>query len=154
MTRPDYSRAITVSADPAACFVAIARQMDQWWTRHTSGNLAAPGARLRVDFPPAFGFWRFEATSVTKDARIEAICTDASHTPPGQPASIEREWVGTRVIWEIVAKDTGTEITLTHHGLTPQLGCFGICIDGWDRFFAGSLKAYLDTGTGTPFSAG
>lgn len=154
MKADDYTRTIEVPATPAQCHEAIAHRMDQWWTTATTGNLAATGNILRVDFPPQFGFWEFRTERIVPNARIEMVCTDARHSVPGQPAEIEREWVGTRIVWEIAPRGSGTEITLTHHGLTPRLVCHGICLDGWDHFFAGSLKAYLETGTGHPHRSG
>ncbi len=150
MTDVDYARTITTSASPEEAYEAIARRMSEWWTAHVTGDLTKTGGKLRVDFLPNFGFWTFRADVLNAPNRIEMVCTDASHTPPGESANIEKEWLGTRIIWKIDALGDGSRITLTHHGLTPRLGCYGICLDGWDHFFGSSLKALLDTGHGTP----
>jgi hypothetical protein len=38
-----------------------------------------------------------------------------------------------------------------HEGLSPQLEFCDICRAGWDQYLP-SLRDYLETGTGTPFS--
>ena len=43
----------------------------------------------------------------------------------------------------------GTELRFRHHGLTPQLECFEMCLAGWTHYLA-SLVDYVDRGTGTP----
>ena len=60
------------------------------------------------------------------------------------------EWKGTIIKWEIVADETGSNVTFTHQGLVPALECYDICEAGWD-YFLGSLKNYLETGKGNPY---
>jgi hypothetical protein len=126
--------------------------MDQWWTKTTEGQLESIGDRVKVIFPPHFGFWTFEAVTIEHPSLITMCCADARHSVEGQPETIEQEWMGTLIHWRFDATDTGTRISMTHDGLTPQLACWDICQDGWNHFFKGSLKTFLDGGEPSPHS--
>ncbi len=82
------------------------------------------------------------------------VCVDALHRPESMPKATEKEWLDTKIAWNIVEKDGQSEIQFEHRGLTPALHCYDVCSRGWDYFFVDSLKAYLDTGVGTPHMAG
>lgn len=149
----NYAASIEVAASPARSFEAVATQMDQWWTKTTEGKLQRVGDRVKVIFPPHFGFWTFEAVTIEHPRLITMRCVDARHSVEGQPETIEQEWVGTLIHWRFTETDGGTEISMIHDGLTPQLACWDICQDGWNQFFKGSLKAFLDGGEPSPHSA-
>jgi len=62
----------------------------------------------------------------------------------------ETEWVGTKVIFEIVEKDGKTQLRFTHYGLTPQYECYDICNEGWTNYIRNSLYKLITTGKGEP----
>ncbi|WP_421858043.1 SRPBCC family protein [Oricola sp.] len=139
-----YQESIQVSASREASFQAIATGMDRWWTQTTEGGLGKVGDRVTARFPPDYGHWTFEATVFDEVSRIEMVCVDAHHKVDGQPKEIDKEWLGTKIIWHFESIGDKTGITMTHDGLTPTLNCWDICLDGWNHFFRSSLKAYLD----------
>ena len=60
------------------------------------------------------------------------------------------DWVGTTVRFEIGPTETsGTLVRFEHVGLTPQLECFDMCIQGWGQYLP-SLVGYVDRGQGNP----
>ena len=155
MVKPtkNYDESIYVSAPQQACFQALATQMDKWWTLSTEGSLVKVGDKVTARFPPDYGFWTFEATAFERPHRIEMVCIDAHHKVEGQPEEIDQEWLGTRIIWNINPAGDKTEVRMIHDGLTPSLNCWAICLDGWNHFFKGSLKAFLNGKDPTPHSA-
>ena len=146
----NYRETIAVSASAEDSFNAVTREMDLWWTKTTEGALEKTGDTVKVIFPPKFGFWTFQARTMEPGRRIEMECVDAHHKVDGQPAEIDKEWVGTRIIWDFLDKGDKTEVTMTHHGLTPKLHCWDICFDGWNFFFKDSLKKYLNGEAAAP----
>jgi hypothetical protein len=65
------------------------------------------------------------------------------------------EWVGTKVKFQIESRlPLSTVVHFEHVGLQPQLECYGICEQGWNRFLKHSLKRYAETGLGEPFASG
>lgn len=149
----DYVASIEISATPEASFEAVARGMSKWWTETTEGALNEVGDRVKVIFPPDFGYWIFEATRLEAGAVIEMACIDAHHRVEGQPEAIDREWLGTTIVWHFAPVGSKTRVTLIHRGLTPQLKCWDICLDGWNHFFKGSLRGFLEGGAATPHRA-
>lgn len=144
-----YRRSITVASAPDKAYWALTEGMHEWWTT-PSAPMKAVGDRSTFAFPPGVSFWTFEAAVLEPAARVEMICVEALHRHDGKPKEVETEWLGTRVVWRISANGTGADIAMEHRGLVPALHCYDICERGWDFFFAESLKAFLDTGTGKP----
>ncbi|WP_179954309.1 SRPBCC family protein [Denitrobaculum tricleocarpae] len=149
MTMENYSECISVSANPEAAYHALTQGIAQWWTK-PDHPIAKVGDRAKFTFPPGKSYWTFEAVTLIPGERVEMKCVEALHLHEGQPREIEQEWLGTKVIWQIWREGDRTEIALEHIGLKPELLCYDICRQGWDFFFADSLKAYLDTGIGKP----
>lgn len=149
MTDRNYNKSIVVTADANTAFDAITRDVNRWWTRPDK-PLEQVGDRAKFSFPPGISYWTFELTQANSPGFVEWTCVDALHIHEGQPKEIEKEWVGTKVNWTISSNAEGTKIEIEHVGLNPALLCYDICEAGWDIFFLGSLRDYLDTGTGSP----
>ena len=149
MTTQSYSKSIAVQASPSAAFTAVTQGVERWWTRPDQ-PLANIGDRAKFTFPPGVSYWTFELTSMKHPSHVEWTCVDALHIHEGQPKEIETEWPNTKVEWHITAHESDSRIEMRHHGLTPALLCYDVCEAGWDMFFLGSLKKYLDTGQGAP----
>ena len=62
----------------------------------------------------------------------------------------QREWVGTKVIFEISQKDGKTELRFTHQGLVPDYECYDICFKAWTQYIKESLVSLITTGKGQP----
>ncbi|WP_370402061.1 hypothetical protein [Sulfitobacter sp. JB4-11] len=145
----NYTRSIQVSASPAASFAAITSGVEHWWTK-PDRTIRAVGDRAKFRFPPRQSYWTFEAVELKPNAFVKLKCIDALHMLEGFSDTVQTEWLGTSTHWRISAERSGSRIEFTHDGLHPGLQCFDICQAGWDMFFVGSLKAYLDTGQGNP----
>ncbi len=152
MTQQNYTRTITVNANAERSYWALTEGMHKWWTT-PDAVMREIGDRSKFTFPPGNGYWTFEATALEPRKYVEMICVEALHLHEGMPKAIETEWLGTRVRWEIHTNGDKTDITFEHHGLVPDLHCYAICETGWDIFFVDSLKAFLNTGTGSPHRA-
>ncbi len=149
MTARSYTKSIDVQAAPSAAFKAVTEGVAHWWTRPDQ-PLTNIGDRAKFTFPPGVSYWTFELTGMKQPSQVEWTCMDALHIHEGQPKEIETEWLDTKVLWKITAQGNGSRIEMRHQGLTPELLCYDVCEAGWDMFFLGSLKQYLDTGQGTP----
>ena len=60
------------------------------------------------------------------------------------------EWVNTKLIFDIQAKGSATEVTFTHEGLVPEYECYSVCDDAWSGYIKNSLKNFIETGKGNP----
>jgi hypothetical protein len=143
-----YTREIYVSSSPATAYQALTTGFDKWWT--TGCNpIAETGDKITFCFGDSY--WLMRASSLVPDHSVELECIEAHHVHEGLSSSILDEWQGTRLKWKIEKHGEKTKIVLVHDGLVPSLECYEVCEQGWDYYFASSLKQYLDTGVGTPF---
>lgn len=62
------------------------------------------------------------------------------------------EWLGTRVSMQAKADGAGTAVELVHDGWREKTEFFGMCRAGWESYVE-SLRAYCETGRGTPYRA-
>ena len=149
MNTKNYSRTISVNTTPDKVYQALTADIEHWWTK-PDAPLTSVGDQAKFTFRPGKTFWIFEATQLQPGKRVEMQCVKALHLHDAMPKVIEQEWLGTKVIWEIILNGSHTDIRIEHIGLVPSLHCYEICEAGWDMFFVDSLKLYLNTGVGKP----
>ena len=63
----------------------------------------------------------------------------------------KQEWNGTTVRFDIDETDAGSRVTFTHEGLETDVECYDVCSNAWSMFVNSSLKAFIETGVGTPY---
>jgi hypothetical protein len=61
-----------------------------------------------------------------------------------------KEWLNTKLIWDLSAKNNTTRLTMTHDGLTPGLSCYEDCKKGWTYYVCESLQKLITERKGTP----
>lgn len=132
----DYSATITTSASPRAAAQAIARDLELWWSTRIDRD--PDGFTVRFNNSHA----RFERDSDNTDLTFGWTCVEANMIMEGVPDA--SEWAGTRLLWTVAAAKSGSTVTLTHQGLTPEIACFEICQRGWQHFFETSLCNHLN----------
>jgi hypothetical protein len=62
----------------------------------------------------------------------------------------QSEWVGDRLVFEITPEGACHRLTFTQEGLTPADQCYAICDNAWTGYIAGSLRARIEMGKGSP----
>jgi hypothetical protein len=60
------------------------------------------------------------------------------------------EWINTKLIFDLTAKGSKTEVKFTHRGLVPEYECYNVCNEAWSGYINDSLKNFIETGTGNP----
>jgi len=144
----DYEQTLAIAASPAAVHAALTSiaGLRAWWTDDCEGD-AAPDGSFTVRFGETEKTMRVEDAGSPSEVRW--TCTHA-HLDLG-PAARTDEWVGTIIVFRIEPDaGQGARLDFAHLGLTPALACHAVCSAGWQQFL-GSLRAYLETGSGAPF---
>ncbi|MFD2872040.1 SRPBCC domain-containing protein [Mucilaginibacter ximonensis] len=138
----NYQALFTTKLSQAKAKDGICR-VQNWWSADVQGHSADAGDTFRVRFGKTWADIR-----ITEEGpqRLVWTFTDCYLNLLKDP----QEWKNTRVIWELIPAGDGTELTMTHEGLTPALECFEDCRQGWDFFVLSSLRQYLETGKGLP----
>lgn len=107
-----------------------------WWTEDASGD-GSPGGTLAFRFPPIGGF-DMEVVSAT----------------PGQEVAWRvvagpEEWVGTTIDWRLSRDGDWTVVLFGHRGWSESVEFMHHCSTKWATFLM-SMKAYVETGSGSP----
>ncbi len=143
-----YTRTLPIQAPPHKVYEAVTTVsgVKGWW----SDNTVADNGGITVRFSGKnFQTLRLLDPAPGKKATWEWI---AQYFPLEGTTQTD-EWVGTRVSFNIQANPDGSStLVFTHIGLTPQLFCYDKCDAGWNHFLV-SLRAYCETGRGTPYAS-
>lgn len=119
----------------------------RWWTTSCEVG-AAEGDSITIRFGDTFKVMSIEALCPVTDIAWRVV--QAHLVAPG--VTRKDEWVGTDISFHLMPLSLdSTQLLLTHTGLTRESECYDICSQGWGLFM-GSLKDYLERGSGIPFT--
>lgn len=141
----DYATQVHISASPERVFQILTTpdEFTAWWAP-ASGS-ATEGGQLRITFE---GFEDPVVLRVKQAARPSAVSWEV------ESCAIFPEWVGTAPTFTLSESGAGgCDVQFRHEGVSPQLECYEMCRAGWDQYLP-SLRDYIETGTGNPFSQG
>ncbi len=146
MKTAGFTFTITTRRTPEEVFKAVT-DVRSWWHGLYSEHFEGPTERLNDEFTFNAGdgahYSKHKLIEVIPNKRIVWLVTDSSLS------FVEKkdEWVGTKIIFDIVEKNGETELTFTHHGLTPELECYDSCSGAWSQYLEEKLQALINTGT-------
>lgn len=138
----DYNATLTSSHNAEVIFKTITEEMSNWWAP-MSGKFVNLGDQASIRFGEN-SYWSFEASTLNKPSRVVLTCNGAHHICDNLSDKSRAEWLGTKLVFEITEEQENSHINFTHIGLVPELECFDECKAGWDHYFLGSLKDYLE----------
>lgn len=142
---PDFTHTITVTASPQAAFDAI-NDVAGWWGRIT-GTTTRVGDEF-VYVVPGLHYSGFRVTELEHGKRVAWLVTGSYL----DFVEDKQEWNDTVVTFDIEPADGGARVVFTHAGLQPQVECYQACSNAWSMFIAGSLRDFINTGVGKPYT--
>jgi uncharacterized protein YndB with AHSA1/START domain len=145
----NYQADISLGAPVARSYEALTTQrgLRGWWTASCEVGTAV-GERIAIRFGTTFKVMRIE--ELQQDSRVRWKVIEAHLDVPG--LSRADDWVGTEIVFQLLREsNAATRLRIEHIGLTPEVGCFEICSQGWRQFLA-SFKSYVETGMGAPYA--
>lgn len=122
-------------------FAALTEQAgyNGWWSKDCSiGRKAGDESTLKFNKEGMIVTMRWRVDEVVPGRSVRWTCI--GHDMPS--------WVGTTLRWDIVAADQATELSLHHSGWQGEAP--EPVVQGW-RHFVGSLRSWVETGTGQPW---
>jgi hypothetical protein len=143
MNEPDYTTTITVPASPEESFKNISN-VSHWWTVCVEGGTE----KLNDVFTVRFGetFITLKISELIPGKKIVWLVIDCyKHWLRNK-----KEWIDTKIHWEISAEKNVTKIHFTHIGLVPGIECYNVCEKAWDCYVRESLFKLLTDGKGLP----
>jgi len=144
----NYQCDILLTAPVSTVYEALTTQdgIRGWWTASSDAGTAV-GDQITIRFGTTFKVMCIESLRPGAEVRWRVI--DSQLHVPGLTRT--NEWIGTTIIFQLVPQSaSSTRLQMEHIGLTPQVECYELCSQGWIQFL-GSLKRYVETGTGTPY---
>jgi hypothetical protein len=146
MINLDLTIKFCVLQTPSEVFSAI-NNVRAWWAEEIEGN----SENLKNEFLFVHKEIHRSTQKVIEmetNKRVVWLITDAylSFVPN------KTEWIGTKIIFEIIKSENGTELIFTHQGLVPEFECYGSCSNAWSFLISDSLKNLIQFGKGKPIS--
>lgn len=136
---------LPISPDAVSELFTSAAGVSRWWGP-TEGDGTVGGTLVT-----SFGDYGVNAMRVLESGPTRVVWE--SIAPQGlTPTGHTREWLGTRMEFDIARSGDGAELRFRHAGMTPSLKCWEPCVAGWTQFMA-SIEAFAQTGVGAPFGA-
>lgn len=144
MSKPNYTKTITVPHAPEKVFVAI-NDPRGWWSQEIDGDTTKLGAEFRYHYQDVH-------RCVFKISEFEPNKKVVWHVLDNHFNFVKdkSEWIGTDVVFEIAGKGDETEVRFTHVGLVPDYECYEVCSDAWGSYLTGSLRNLITQGKGQP----
>lgn len=142
MENNDFNSSISakISADEAIKRIG---RVPEWWGITFSGHSEKQNDHFIVKMGRD-SFFNFTVTELIPGKRVVWLVTDC-YMPW---YTDKKEWLNTRLIFDVTENNGLTELKFTHEGLTPEIECFKDCKPGWTHWIKTSLFSYFTTGKG------
>ncbi|MCO6438452.1 MAG: SRPBCC domain-containing protein [Phycisphaerae bacterium] len=136
---PHIRHLLTIDAPPEVVFRAVTTHegLAGWWTRENVAE-ARVGAILEFKFGDHYHN-KMRLTRLEADRRVEWECLQG-----------DKEWVGTRFFFDLQDQNDKTLLRFGHDDWREVTDFYANCNTHWAHYM-NSLKAYCETGRGTPF---
>ncbi|MCE1188501.1 MAG: SRPBCC domain-containing protein [Ignavibacteria bacterium] len=138
----NYTQKIEVFASAESIFRALTTKegIAGWWTSANSFILNDGNEYLSLDFGQVSKLMRVQKSEL--EFTLNWIVEEC--TLP--------EWPGTTITITLKPDmESHTLLQLVHDDLIPELKCYKSCAHGWEYFLA-SLKSFVETGKGHPYT--
>lgn len=144
----DFRVRVTLPVAPGAVMAAVDRPRD-WWAADIEGAVDRVGDEFVFRHKDLHRSVQ-KVTEKIPGRRAVWEVTESRITFVRNP----EEWKGTRLVFEAVPRDGGTELVFTHEGLDRSKECYADCAEGWTYFIQQSLAALVASGVGKPETQG
>ena len=140
----DFTTTIVVNESPKAVFDAV-NNVRGWWSQEIEGDTDKLNSEFKYHYRDVH-ICKMRIVELIPEKKVVWLVLENHFNF----IKDQREWVGTKVIFEISQKDGKTELHFTHQGLVPDYECFDICFKAWTQYIQESLVSLITTGKGQP----
>lgn len=140
----DFTTTIVVNESPEAVFDAV-NNVRAWWSREIEGDTDRLNSEFKYHYRDVH-ICKMKIEEFIPEKKVVWLVLENHFNFIGD----QREWVGTKVIFEISRKGDKTELHFTHRGLVPDYECYDICFKAWTQYIQESLVSLITTGEGQP----
>ena len=129
-------------------YEGLTTQISEWWTEMFEGSARTVDQTFTIRFGSQV-FKTMKVEELIKNRKVAWLVEDALIDLP--ELVNKKEWVNTRIIWDLSTRSDSTLLKVTHMGLTSKAECYDLCSSGWQSFLY-SFNKFITTGVGTPFT--
>ena len=140
----NYTTTTLVDKDISSAFGAI-QNLRAWWSEEIAGMTDKVEEIFFYHYKDVH-LCRIQLIEKDIDRKLVYLVIDNTFNFTED----KTEWINTKLIFDLSTEGNKTKIVFTHLGLVPEYECYAICNDAWTSYIQGSLKAYIETGTGKP----
>lgn len=144
MNNSDFTVTFYVEQSPAKAFEAI-NNVRAWWIDVITGSSEKLNDEFSVQFWDVH-YSKQKLVEFVPDKKVVWLVTESKLNFLKDP----KEWIGTRIIFEIFLEDGKTAVIFTHQGLVPKIECYKDCSNAWSDYIKKSLYKLITTGKGEP----
>jgi hypothetical protein len=142
MNALDFKMTFFVHSSPEEAFKTIL-DVRSWWRGLYDEDIEGKSDVLNEEFTFRAGagvhYSKHQLIEATPNKKIVWRVSDGNLTF----IQNKKEWVNTRICFEISEKDNQTQITFTHEGLVPELECYNACSATWTKYLQEKLMKVL-----------
>jgi uncharacterized protein Usg len=140
----NYTTTIIVDKDITSAFNSI-KNFRAWWSEEIEGNTDKVGETFFYHYKDVH-LCKIKLIEMVGDKKLvyQVIANEFNFTKD------KTEWINTKLIFDLTREGNKTKIVFTHEGLVPEYECYNVCNDAWTSYIQGSLKNFIETGTGKP----
>jgi hypothetical protein len=144
MASKSYTSIITVNKSAHDAFNAI-QNFRGWWSQEIQGSTDKIEETFLYHYKDVH-LCKIKLIEMQEGKRLvyQVVDNEFNFTKD------KTEWINTKLIFELQPVDNSTRIIFTHEGLVPEYECYAVCNDAWTSYIQGSLKDFIETGTGKP----
>ena len=144
MENKSYTTTIVVNKTPKEAFDAI-NSVRGWWSESVEGGTTKLNDEFDYHYKDIHRC-KMRLVEVVPEQRVVWLVLENYFNF----ITDQKEWVGTKVIFDITRQGDQTQIVFTHLGLVPAYECYDICFDAWTGYINNSLRNLIETGKGEP----
>src|SRR4030095_14616667 len=139
----EFSCSIQVNASAIDAYEKITK-VAEWWATNVKGNAKNLNDKFTVRFGKTFS--DISVIEAIPPQKLTWLITDCDLPLFANP----RDWLNTKIAWELTNSNERTTIKMTHVGLTPDKSCFKDCEKGWTFYITNSLFKLIEENVGLP----
>jgi uncharacterized protein YndB with AHSA1/START domain len=144
MKEQGYQSSFTAKVSPKEATEKISH-VPEWWGKNFEGKSQELNDVFTVKFSNG-DTYQAKVVEIQPGSKIVWEFIDAYQGW----VKDQKEWVGTKILWEVTPQKEGVEVKMVHVGLVPELECFNQCSQGWQYLMHESLSKLLNEGKGQP----
>ena len=140
--KANFTTSIIVDKSPTEVFTAI-NNVRSWWQGEIKGSTDTLNDEFTYEMQP-YHLSKQKIVELVPGKKVLWLVTESEINFVAD----KKEWLNTKISFDITTVDNKTKLTFTHQGLVPAIECYGSCSGAWEQLVQKSLFSLITTGKG------